>query len=133
MYDITVFLKIYSTYSRLVYEASYANRNLKEFIMAKIYVNGAWKELGGTQGEPGTTFTPEVSPDGDLSWTNDGNKQNPEPVNIKGPKGESSASFCVFKQTTDAASSTGVVQIVNPDGSLGGTVDVTYGFDIVEE
>ena len=35
----------------------------------------------------GTTFTPSVSEDGVLSWTNDGGKANPEPVNIKGPQG----------------------------------------------
>ena len=36
----------------------------------------------------GTTFTPTVSEDGVLSWTNDGGKANPDPVNIKGPQGE---------------------------------------------
>ena len=35
----------------------------------------------------GTTFTPTVSEDGVLSWTNDGDKPNPEPVNIKGEDG----------------------------------------------
>ena len=42
----------------------------------------------GTDGKDGTTFTPSVSAAGDLSWTNDGGKANPAPVNIKGPKGE---------------------------------------------
>ena len=42
----------------------------------------------GEQGETGTTFTPSLSPDGTLSWTNDGQKVNPEPVNIRGPKGD---------------------------------------------
>ena len=37
-------------------------------------------------GVPGTTFYPNVS-DGVLSWTNDGNKYNPNPVNIRGPMG----------------------------------------------
>lgn len=36
----------------------------------------------------GTTFTPHVSPDGILSWTNDGGKANPAPANIKGKKGD---------------------------------------------
>lgn len=36
----------------------------------------------------GSTFTPSVSEDGILSWTNDGGKSNPDPVNIKGPQGE---------------------------------------------
>lgn len=41
----------------------------------------------GTDGKDGTTFTPSVSAAGDLSWTNDGGKANPAPVNIKGPQG----------------------------------------------
>jgi hypothetical protein len=41
--------------------------------------------IGG--GENGATYTPAVSPEGELSWSNDKNLQNPEPVNIKGPGG----------------------------------------------
>lgn len=41
----------------------------------------------GTNGKDGTTFTPSVSAAGDLSWTNDGGKANPAPVNLKGPPG----------------------------------------------
>ena len=37
---------------------------------------------------PGVTFTPTVSADGVISWTNDGGLENPAPVSIKGPKGE---------------------------------------------
>ena len=37
---------------------------------------------------PGVTFTPSVSADGVISWTNDGGLENPEPVSIKGPQGE---------------------------------------------
>lgn len=39
------------------------------------------------QGLDGTTFYPTVSPDGVISWVNDGEKENPAPVNIKGPQG----------------------------------------------
>lgn len=42
----------------------------------------------GEPGQDGTTFTPSVSADGILSWTNDGGKENPASVNIKGPAGE---------------------------------------------
>lgn len=42
----------------------------------------------GADGKNGATFTPSVDPDGNLSWTNDGGLENPEPVNIKGPKGD---------------------------------------------
>lgn len=41
----------------------------------------------GADGADGTTFTPSVSAAGDLSWTNDGGKANPAPVNLKGPPG----------------------------------------------
>jgi hypothetical protein len=40
------------------------------------------------EGEKGTTFTPSVDANGNLSWTNDGGKQNPTTVNIKGERGE---------------------------------------------
>lgn len=48
----------------------------------------------GVQGEPGNdgadgaTFTPSVDAAGNLSWTNNGNLENPATVNIKGPKGD---------------------------------------------
>ena len=35
----------------------------------------------------GATFTPSVAADGTLSWTNDKEKENPQPVNIMGPQG----------------------------------------------
>lgn len=44
--------------------------------------------LKGERGEPGTTFVPIVDMDGNLSWDNDGGLTNPDPVNIKGPKGD---------------------------------------------
>lgn len=37
----------------------------------------------------GVTFIPSVSAEGVISWTNDGDLENPEPVNIKGEQGES--------------------------------------------
>lgn len=39
-------------------------------------------------GPAGTTFKPDVSSDGVLSWTNNGGLENPADVNIKGPKGD---------------------------------------------
>ena len=42
----------------------------------------------GPQGPRGTIFTPSVSQEGDISWTNDGGLPNPEPVNIRGPQGQ---------------------------------------------
>ena len=37
-----------------------------------------------TKGEKGDVFIPSVSKDGILSWSNNGNLKNPEPVNVKG-------------------------------------------------
>ena len=41
----------------------------------------------GADGSNGTTYYPEVSKDGVISWSNDGGKVNPTSVNIKGPQG----------------------------------------------
>lgn len=43
---------------------------------------------GGQDGKDGATFTPSVSEDGVISWTNDRELPNPAPVNIKGEKGD---------------------------------------------
>ena len=39
-------------------------------------------------GQNGATFTPSVSEDGVISWTNDRELENPAPVDIRGPKGD---------------------------------------------
>lgn len=51
-----------------------------------ITIRALTTEEGGG-GTSGYTFTPNVSADGIISWTNDGGLENPEPVNIKGPAG----------------------------------------------
>ena len=38
--------------------------------------------------ERGATYYPEVSEEGIISWTNDRNLDNPPPVNIRGPQGQ---------------------------------------------
>lgn len=65
-------------------------KNGKDGAPGKDGTNGAPGTPGtnGTDGKDGTTFTPSVSAAGDLSWTNDGGKANPAPVNLKGPQGE---------------------------------------------
>lgn len=45
----------------------------------------------GVGGRDGVTFTPAMSAAGDLSWTNDGGLDNPETVNLMGPKGDTGA------------------------------------------
>lgn len=56
----------------------------------------------GDPGEPGprgVTFTPHVSSAGVLSWTNDGGLANPEPVVVKGLKGDPGLDGTVNAQT----------------------------------
>ncbi len=59
-------------------------KNGKDGAPGKAGTNGK----DGAPGADGTTFTPSVSAAGVLSWTNDGGKDNPAPVNLKGPQGE---------------------------------------------
>lgn len=54
-----------------------------------------FKAFPGLKGEDGTTYYPHVSADGILSWTNDGGKSNPDPVNIKGADGKSAYAAAV--------------------------------------
>lgn len=46
------------------------------------------EDIDTIAGEDGATFTPSVSSDGVISWTNDKGLANPNSVNIKGPQGE---------------------------------------------
>lgn len=58
----------------------------------KKYVDNAINNISltpGEKGDDGVTFTPSVSTNGDLSWTNNGGLTNPGTVNVKGPKGDS--------------------------------------------
>lgn len=74
-----------------------------------MYDNGEWVSQGTLKGEQGVTFTPSVSEQGVISWTNDGDLPNPEPRNIRGARGEQgvkgetgdSAGFGVPTATTD--------------------------------
>ncbi len=61
---------------------------------------------GGT-GADGVTFTPSVSADGVISWTNDGGKDNPAPVNIKGNPGTDGVGVQSVVQTTTSTADGG--------------------------
>lgn len=65
------------------------NQAVFDFVLSK----GDKGDIGesgprGEQGSPGFVFTPSVSTEGVISWTNDGSLDNPTPINIKGPKGD---------------------------------------------
>lgn len=61
---------------------------------------------GGT-GADGVTFTPSVSADGVISWTNDGGKDNPASVNIKGNPGADGVGVQSVVQTTTSTADGG--------------------------
>lgn len=57
----------------------------------------------GDDGTDGTTFTPSVSAEGVISWTNDGGKSNPTAVNIKGAIGDNGDDGTTFTPSVDSA------------------------------
>ena len=71
----------------------------------------------GDKGETGATFTPEVSPEGVISWTNDKGLPDPEPTNIRGQKGDTgeAATVQVGKVTTLPAGSQATVENVGDE------------------
>ena len=72
----------------------------------------------GSDGEDGATFTPSVSADGTLSWTNNKGLTNPEPVNIKGPQGETGP-----QGPQGPKGDTGATGATGPQGPKGDTGD----------
>lgn len=75
-------------------------------------------------GEDGATFIPSVSEDGVISWTNDKELSNPQPVNIKGSKGDDGVSPIV---TVEEIAGGHRVTITDKDGSK--AFDVMDGVD----
>lgn len=78
----------------------------------------------GPKGDPGAVFTPAVSAEGVLSWTNDGNLQNPDPVNIKGPQGE--------QGETGPTGPQGIEGPQGPKGDTGTGLDIKGTYDTLE-
>ena len=72
----------------------------------------------------GITFTPSVSPEGIISWTNDGGLPNPSPVNIKGLTGDTGATGATgatpnitMTATADATASATPTVVVTKTGT----------------
>lgn len=104
------------------------------------YTTGSIRGATGAPGETGTTFTPAVSQDGVLSWSNDGGKQNPESVNLKGPtvpktsnllKGDGAGGMAIATPDTDYLTTAPVTSVNGQTGEVKGTfyVTVTQGDD----
>ena len=64
----------------------------------------------------GTTFTPSVDASGTLSWTNNGGRVNPNPVNIKGPIGNTGATGSPGATFTPSVDSSGNLSWSNNAG-----------------
>lgn len=83
------------------------------------------KQGTGSSGKDGVTFIPSVSSEGVISWTNDGELDNPSPINIKGPKGDTGATGPAGakgeKGDTGAAGATGAQGPKGDKGDTGAT------------
>ena len=79
---------------------------------------GATGQTGAT-GATGTTFTPSVSAEGVISWSNDGGKTNPASVNIKGPQGATGATGATGQTGATGATGNGISSaVLNNDYTL---------------
>ena len=65
--------------------------------------NGTIQGAKGDTGEAGTTFTPHLDGNGNLSWTNDGGLDNPETQNIRGAAGAKGETGAAGKSAYAAA------------------------------
>lgn len=72
-------------YSPSIHDLDQAIKDLEERVDA---LGDGGSTGSGAPGGNGATYTPHLTPDGELSWTNDKGLLNPAPVNIKGPKGD---------------------------------------------
>lgn len=59
--------------------------------------------MKGEDGAPGTTFTPHLDGNGNLSWTNDGGLENPATQNIRGAAGAKGETGAAGKSAYAAA------------------------------
>lgn len=65
--------------------------------------NGTIQGAKGDTGAAGTTFTPHLDGNGNLSWTNDGGLDNPETQNIRGAAGAKGETGAAGKSAYAAA------------------------------
>ena len=71
-------------------------------------------KLQGADGQDGVTFTPSVSANGVLTWTNDGSLENPAAVSIRGPAGAAGAAG---PNEVSASTQTSYTKILKGNGS----------------
>lgn len=81
-------LPVWAQMEGLMGDLSQLETETKENLVAAINELALSGGQAGSAGENGATFVPAVSAQGVLSWTNDKNLKNPNPVNIMGLQGE---------------------------------------------
>lgn len=81
----------------------------------------------------GVTFTPSVSDNGLISWTNNGGKNNPPSINIKGQKGDTGVSFTGIEYTASTVSGeVNKFKVKYSDGTTGTEeYQIRNGVDII--
>lgn len=72
----------------------------------------------GRDGVDGVTFTPAVSEQGVISWTNDGGRSNPPSVNIRGADGTNGTNGTDGVTFTPSVSAQGVISWTNDGGRV---------------
>lgn len=75
--------------------------------------------IQGVKGDTGATYTPTVSQEGVISWTNNGELPNPDPIDITGPQG--------FSPVANVVKENGVSTITITDSTGTTTAEVTDG------
>lgn len=128
---------------RILYRAGTAATTLTEKVSRRSSGGGRASASRGSSGAPGVTFTPVVSQEGVISWSNDGGLPNPEPVNIKGPQGDTggagatgprgpqgvSVDEVTLVSGTHAPGTTDTYSVDLDDGTSAGTFTVYNGAD----
>lgn len=99
-------------------------------VLVVIKANGRCDVIGRVGDLPvevsdGIVYVPSVSPAGVISWTNNDNRPNPEPVSIKGPRGEKGDTGVQGpkgdKGDPGEDGATGPQGVAGPQGPAGGT------------
>ena len=64
-----------------------------EYIRLSVDDGETWGQAIYFKGNTGAVFTPSVDVNGNISWTNNGELENPATMNIRGPEGKRGAAF----------------------------------------
>lgn len=89
------------------------------------YAANGVQTVGTASYRDGYTFYPAVSSAGIISWTNDGDLPNPDPVNIKGPQGEDGESGVYIGDTTPSDPDVNIW--IDPDEQYSGLLPADVG------